>query len=87
MLARLDAVALVFALFAGTMAIEDSHRLDAGASDDGLIAAAPASTCEQDQAQASAERDRRVAFQEALSIESGLIIQDTTDAPGACPDN
>jgi hypothetical protein len=103
MVARLDALALALALFASTMAIEDSHRLDAGAPDDGLVAAAStseisasdtggtvisariASTCAQDQARASAERDRRTAFEQTVNIETGLmIINNAADEPAAC---
>jgi hypothetical protein len=83
MVGRLDALALALALLAGTMAVEDSHRLDAGAPDDGLVAAAP-NVCEQDQASGDAVRDRRAAFDQTASIESGLIFTDTTDAPNSC---
>ena len=86
MLARLDAVALALALLAGAMAIEDSHRIDAGAPDDGLVASAPG-VCAQDQAPDDVDRDRHAAFDVTVSVESGLMFMDTAEAPGPCGDD
>jgi hypothetical protein len=42
MLARLDALVVVLSVAGGSMLIENSHRVDTGAPDEGLVAAAPA---------------------------------------------
>jgi hypothetical protein len=86
MVARLDALALALALLAGTMAIEDSHRVDAGAPDDGLVAAAPG-VCEQDQTPDDGDRDHHAAFDVTVSVESGLMFMDTAEAPSPCGDD
>jgi hypothetical protein len=42
MLARLDVLVVVLSVAGGSMLIENSHRVDTGAPDEGLVAAAPA---------------------------------------------
>jgi hypothetical protein len=42
MLARLDVLVVALSVAGGSMLIENSHRIDTGAADEGLVAAAPA---------------------------------------------
>jgi hypothetical protein len=42
MLARLDVLVVALSVAGGSMLIENSHRVDTGAPDEGLVAAAPA---------------------------------------------
>jgi hypothetical protein len=80
---RLDAVALALSLLAGAVAIEDSHRLDTGAPDEGLVAAAPGA-CSEDQMRAAIARERRVAFDGVVNVETGMTIGDAEDGPRLC---
>ena len=46
MIARLDALVVAMSVLGGSMLIENSHRVDTGAPDEGLVATSPAQHCE-----------------------------------------
>jgi hypothetical protein len=48
MIARLDALVIALSVAGGSMLIENNHRLDTGAPDEGLVAAPPTTLCQPD---------------------------------------
>ena len=79
MVARLDAVILALTVLGGSVMIEDSRRVDTGAPDDGLVAAA-ASECREDQGRGHALVDRETGFDGIVTVGDA----DETAAPPAC---
>ena len=79
MLARLDVLVVALSVAGGSMLLENSHRIDTGAPDEGLVAAAP--TLCQD------ERAGRYDVNRQIALEGGGDARepDDADATGPCP--
>ncbi|HEY2135135.1 MAG TPA: hypothetical protein VGH49_04565 [Xanthobacteraceae bacterium] len=83
MFARLDAFVVALSVLGGSVALENSHRLDTGAPDDGLVASA--STACEDSASDTYRVSRQSGFDSAMVADSSESNDDGADAAPGCP--
>jgi len=80
MFPKWDAVVLAATLLGGSVMIESSHRVDTGAPDDDVVAAAPATACDDAYQISGMQRET------AVSNDEGIAVSDATDTatPSGC---